>query len=85
MVVAREPPYTMATAAWTLVPIERDGRKKLDFDAGTQKSVAYNNVCNNNSRHGVFLEEGASFNTIISVPPLLSFQHFQLPRVLNPK
>ena len=38
----------------------------LDFDAGTQKSVAYNNVCNNNSRHGVFLEEGASFNTIVS-------------------
>merc|ERR1712032_1556205 len=29
-------------------------------------SVAYNNVCLNNRRHGVFLEEGASSNVIVN-------------------
>jgi parallel beta-helix repeat protein len=38
----------------------------IDFDAGTKKSVAFNNTCTNNSRHGIFMEEGASSNTIIS-------------------
>jgi parallel beta-helix repeat protein len=44
----------------------RNSGDGLDFDSGSSKCVAYDNVCENNHRHGVFLEEGASSNLVIN-------------------
>ncbi len=35
----------------------------IDLDSASSHCTVYNNTCFMNGRHGVFLEEGASFNT----------------------
>lgn len=37
----------------------------IDLDSASSHCTVHNNTCSMNARHGVFLEEGASFNTVV--------------------
>ena len=37
----------------------------IDLDSASSHCTVHNNTCSMNARHGVFLEEGGSFNTVV--------------------